>query len=673
MLKTKPLDDRSYAQILESAMNRLPALCPSWTDYNAHDPGVTLIELFAWYEEMQRFHLDQMTEAVRRKLLALLGVEPAPAKAAACRIELSGTAGFWPEGTRLHTPEGIPFALSEGIQVGTTRLTEVQLFGEKRIVEMTELLHRGAAAIQPFLYGDEPTDMVLAFADVDTDRLRLWFEVEEPQKCARNPFAEDSEDPRVIRWLWNGLEIEPIKDETHALSVSGFVILPVTEGTKGELRLSLEDPGCEETVRIRAVQCHVCFAEQKETWARCFFDTVKASKRLTKDLSYAPAAHGTITAFIRTKSGWEQLMEGSSVDTDSGKHLVFDTHNAVQDGKDNLLMICTAENHIEDTFFSSNGLPGQEIPLPLGGRQPVGDLLLLCDSLDVDGKIRPLLWRRVDDLNVCGPRDRVFRYDSQRESLFFGDGRHGAIVPAGNGSILVASLSISLCSKGNVPEDTTLLYGEGVHSFHCTAGTGGAEPENAEEACIRFMKRFSDTRKCVTVDDYARLAKETPGLRVAMAKALPGFDPREPSGNTMRPLVNVVVVPYGTDLHPVPDERFLSAVKKQLEKYRPICTEVLVSPPRYLRLSVQLRVRGDKTLKAEAVEAALHSWFNTRKIGETVSKSELSLHLQKQPGLWKIERLELITGGGCVRNSMGDVVLPPDGIIAAEDLQIEIL
>ena len=62
MLKSKPLDDKSYHQILESAMNRLPALCPVWTDYNPHDPGVTLLELFAWYEEMQRFHLDQMTE-----------------------------------------------------------------------------------------------------------------------------------------------------------------------------------------------------------------------------------------------------------------------------------------------------------------------------------------------------------------------------------------------------------------------------------------------------------------------------------------------------------------------------------------------------------------------------------------------------------------------------------
>ena len=673
MLKAKSLDDKTYQQILETAMNRLPSLCPEWTDYNAHDPGVTLLELFAWYEEMQRFHLDQMTEQIRRKFLTLLGVNPQPARAAKCRIEMSGASGVWPEGALLCTEEDIPFELAETIRVGLAKLDRVHLENAEQSVDVTDLLCRDGVAVQPFLYGGERTNMVVTFAEVDTTELRLWFEVSEPQICRRNPFADKAQMPRVIRWFWNDAEIQVQKDDTHALSTSGFVTLPVTKGEHGKLCLTLEDPGCEETVRISAIQCDICVACQQQTWARCFTDTVGAAKKTEKNICYAPAVDGTLTVFLRTKEGWEQIRDGTVTDTATGKHLVLDTRSAAQDGSENLAVICTTMGYMNSTFFSSDGLPNQELPLSLNGGKPVGELVLMCDSLDTDGKVRPMFWHQVDDLNTCGSRDRVFYYDERRGSLIFGDGRHGAVVPAGEGSILVASLRVSLCDKGNIPGGTHLHFHSAEPYFVCSQGVGGAEAETAEMACIRFMKGFSDTRKCVTTEDYARLAMQTPGLRVAMAKAQPGFDPQEPAGNTARPIVNVVVVPYSSGIRPMPDARFLAEVKKYLEKYRPICTEVIVSPPRYLPLRFQLRVRGDKAITQEQIQTALHTWLSERKIGQPVVKNELALYLQKQPGIWKIERLEIVSVGGCVHNSMGDILLPQDGIAYAEQMQIEIL
>ena len=622
---------------------------------------------------MQRFHLDQMTEQIRCKLLALLGVTPSPAQPARCRVDMTGVAGVWPEGTLLCTEEEIPFELAETINVGSTLLKGVFLRSAQRSIDVTDLLCRDGAAVQPFQYGSDPTDMIVEFTDVDTSALRLWFEVDEPTVCRRNPFIDSDQMPRIIRWFWNEAEITPLSDDTHALSVSGFVTLPVTEGERGALRLELEDPGCEETVRISAIQCHICSAVQQQTWVRCFSYTVEAAPSTVKDLCYAPAVDGTMTAFLRTETGWEQIHSGVAIDTESGKHIVLDTTDAVQDGGDNLLFVCTTAGCLSNTFLSSNGMPNQELPLPLNGGKPVGDLLLLCDSLDTDGKIRPMLWHRVDDLNTCGPRDPVFCYDTQRESLIFGDGRHGAIVPAGEGSIFVASLQVSLCDAGNIPNATQLRFHEAEHRFICSPGVGGASEESAESACIRFMKQFPDTRKCVTAEDYARLAMETPGLRIAMAKALPGFDPSDPSGSSSRPVVNVIVVPYGNISRPMPDERFLTAVKQQLERYRPICTQVFVSPPRYLTLDIQLRVRGDKTLKRDDLETAINKWFSEREIGQTIVKNELALYLQKLPGIWKIERLEILATGGCTRNSMGDMVLPQDGIAVAGRQQIEIL
>jgi hypothetical protein len=66
------LDDQSYADLTAQALALLPALDPSWTDYNPSDPGITLVELLAWLTEMLLFQVDQVTPASTEKFLMLL-------------------------------------------------------------------------------------------------------------------------------------------------------------------------------------------------------------------------------------------------------------------------------------------------------------------------------------------------------------------------------------------------------------------------------------------------------------------------------------------------------------------------------------------------------------------------------------------------------------------------
>ena len=73
MLIPRKLDDQRFEDILHEAVGRLPWLCPQWTDHNAHDPGITILELMAWYKEMQQYQMDQLTPSLRRGLLALAG------------------------------------------------------------------------------------------------------------------------------------------------------------------------------------------------------------------------------------------------------------------------------------------------------------------------------------------------------------------------------------------------------------------------------------------------------------------------------------------------------------------------------------------------------------------------------------------------------------------------
>lgn len=66
------LDDRSYADLLDEARALLPSLAPEWTNHNPSDPGVALVELFAWLAEMLVWRANQIPDANLRAFLKLL-------------------------------------------------------------------------------------------------------------------------------------------------------------------------------------------------------------------------------------------------------------------------------------------------------------------------------------------------------------------------------------------------------------------------------------------------------------------------------------------------------------------------------------------------------------------------------------------------------------------------
>src|SRR5271166_5882265 len=78
-LRLPNLDDRRYNDLVAEALSTIPAYAPEWTNHNPSDPGVTLIELFAYLTDIMLYRLNRVTDANRRKFLKLLtGREPAP-------------------------------------------------------------------------------------------------------------------------------------------------------------------------------------------------------------------------------------------------------------------------------------------------------------------------------------------------------------------------------------------------------------------------------------------------------------------------------------------------------------------------------------------------------------------------------------------------------------------
>lgn len=681
MLKTRNLDDQTYASIVAAAERRLPWLCPQWTDHNSTDPGITFLELMAWYKELQQYQMNQVTDALKRKLLKLAGAVPRLAAPARCAVEIGAGEPARPAGERLYTREGVPFELTEDVLEERTVLARVCVCGGGRQMDVGGMLRERPITFQPFELGTVPARLRLGFSKLGETDLRLWFDVAQSAGVARNPFTDEKQTPRVIRWTCEGAaDTELVRDDTHALSVSGYVtVRPRESWPAGEdglhwLTLTLEDPGCEESVRLSGVSAERYEAVQRETWASTRLFCAQARPGWYAELPDAQARDARLAVFLRTEAGWAQADGWQTETGPQGRRVYLETGKAVQDGGDNVMIVCLDPVRSAELLFDAKGLPGETFFLRLDGLTALpGRFSFLCNTLHRDGGVRPALWRCVDDLYQYGPRDRVFTYDPARETVTFGDGEHGALLQGGFGAVLAAELTVSCCAGGNIPSGKNLAFPDSAALYN-TAAAGGADRESLDEVQARLLRELSETKKCVCVRDYERLARLTPGLRVAAAKALPAWDPDEPTGVSRTPTVTVVVVPDGAGERPMPDRRFLAAVQRQLDACRPIGTSVKVVPPVYVDVDVTVSLRGGEADVEQAIRRALerHLSLEGVGIGGTVRAGDVSAMTQAAPGVLQVRQAAVhASGAGCYQSADGDIRLPRQGVACLRRLTVE--
>lgn len=82
MIPSPNLDDRSYQDIMSEAIRLIPRYCPEWTNYNPTDPGMTILELFAWMTEMTIYRINKVPDKTYAALLDLMGLALTPPRAA---------------------------------------------------------------------------------------------------------------------------------------------------------------------------------------------------------------------------------------------------------------------------------------------------------------------------------------------------------------------------------------------------------------------------------------------------------------------------------------------------------------------------------------------------------------------------------------------------------------
>lgn len=85
-IESPNLDDLRYSRILEELVRRIPVYAPEWTNHNDSDPGIALLQLFAYLAEQVGYRLNRVPDKAHVALLALLGIRLATARAATSQV-----------------------------------------------------------------------------------------------------------------------------------------------------------------------------------------------------------------------------------------------------------------------------------------------------------------------------------------------------------------------------------------------------------------------------------------------------------------------------------------------------------------------------------------------------------------------------------------------------------
>src|SRR5438132_4186820 len=240
-LPVPKLDDRTFQSLVDEAKARIPLYCPEWTDHNVSDPGVTLIELFAWMTEMLLYRVNQVPDKVYVKLLELIGVRLDPPRAAEAPVTLYLSAPqltdvVIPDGTevgtvRTETSPAIIFTSEATLTIRHATLTGVFTHGPNRTDDwVRQDVKRLELGNHPFeVFSPEPAAGDSLYLALEADHSRHVLAVRFACDNAAGP-GVNPVDPPLAWEAWQGPDAgwgtcELEYDATRALNASGDVIL----------------------------------------------------------------------------------------------------------------------------------------------------------------------------------------------------------------------------------------------------------------------------------------------------------------------------------------------------------------------------------------------------------------------------------------------------------------
>ncbi|MEF8855864.1 MAG: putative baseplate assembly protein [Haloplanus sp.] len=659
-LDVPDLDDRRFEEMMEDVRKRIPVHSEAWTDHNAHDPGITILELLAWLAESYGYQLNQVTDAHLRKYLDLVGTTPRPPRRATGRLTLADVDDF--DGQTL--PSGTPLAARV-----PTSVTE--RFETTEDVTLTGASIADVVSEHPGGRTDHSRE------NADDGRHYRAFGVEAGPDCA----------------LYLGFDGDPFVGETLDLLVDFHEDdLPAPAGATDEgIEIGAEGgdpdgdgvggPGIEtyaiQDVAFRPsieVTWQYCTAPDDwyEEWAWEDLDVLVDETihlyrggrvRLERPIGWETEEYGDPAQILgrETDRHWLRCVTRSRADEDAN----YEVPPQLDAIRTNVVRVAHRET-VETADLAradgeeTTGDPNQCFRFP-SDRAPAR-----AGSVHVGGEE----WTAVEDFDASGPSDRHYVLDQAAGEVRFGDGRRG-VIPAPDRSVVAHDIVYGGGPAGNVPvEASWQITDDGFRSVDAVSLSppdGGRDAESIDEALARAIEERDVPHRAVTADDYRDLAMRTPGLRVARAAAIVG-DGDGP--------VRVVVVPYSPPAieRPVPTNGFLDAVERYVGERVLLTERVRVVPPTYVPVGVtaEVHVVGDVGVEARrrAAAADLESFLDPLRgfegegwpFGRPVYESELYEVLESRDGIDSVRDVTVTTGGEVALDDADGALPYPDDV-----------
>ncbi|HEX8080029.1 MAG TPA: putative baseplate assembly protein [Jatrophihabitans sp.] len=542
------LDDRSFQDIVDEAKRLIPRFCPEWTNHNLSDPGVALIELFAWMSEMVLFRLNQVPERLYVHFLNLVGIEPFPPSVAHADLT------FW-----LSAPLDQPIAVPQGTQVTTALSTTAANAAREAVIFTTS------------------TELVIA------------------PPVLRGALTSTAGDDRITD-VWDDLRYPNVAATCFAstpLAVGDAFYLGFTQSLAGlaiRLTVAADAEGIGVDPRNPPLVWEIWSGE---SWipALVHGDTTGGLNRAGEIELLIPMRHQMLTMagngaywlrarLIAPRPGQPSYQASPRI----GSLTVAAIGGTVAAEH--------AEHASGEVLGRSDGTPAQSFVV---SRAPVLPRTEEERVVVIDRNVRTE-WQEVDDFTRSGPDDLHYLWESGGGVIKFGPRvryangvvrQHGHI-PRDGSEITVTGYRHGGGASGNVGARTlsvlrsTVPYIAGVSNRH--PATGGVDPETVAEAKVRGPLTLRTGQRAVTAGDFERLTQEA-SIEVARARCLPAAAGTGP--------VRMLVVPQVRSdprQHELDDFAIsvplLRQISEHLDEHRLVGTAVEIGTPYYQGVSV---------------------------------------------------------------------------------------
>jgi hypothetical protein len=694
-IKVPTIDDRSFQDLVRSALARVPVHTPEWTQLAHSDPGVTLVELFAFMAESLLYRSNRVPENSRLKFLSLLGLPLAPATPARGLVQFTSkraqpAATMLAGGTELRAGD-IAFRTAAAIDVLPIESRSYVKFevtpGEadsayyRLLYAAAEAEHAGAELSMyetRALDGRQPVDITN-----DTVDGVLWLALLAPKGA----------NPDAVREALAGrtlsLGLMPYLDDAPA-------VLP----TQGQGRTGV-GAGDGDKATLISYEMPVVGSTEASYQAR--------PARSSDDVLAGPGVvEITLPAAAAQIGSWDQL-DPLEAGVGARPPALEDTADAarliswlriVPSASARARFLWAGVNAVPITqrivvqnelIGEGTGRTDQSLRLARGG-VVAGSVTI---SVIADGKLED--WQAIDDLMAAGAEvraldlqrapgqvwedsreSRVFTVDAEAGMVRFGDGLHGARPPLG--ARLVARYEVCDGARGNVAPNAINAgpaLPPGIKPDNPQPTWGGADAEGVDGGVDRISSFIRHRDRLVTADDFEQIARSAPGVDIARVEVLAAWHPdlglSEPGDAPG--VVTLMLVPRKDPRAPAtpsPDRAFLDALCRYLDPRRLVTTELVLRGPDYqpIWLSLGITVAGGfatpdvrDRVKARIIEylapaRALHGALDAAEdsaldypgmekgwpLRKAVNRQELMAEVAREPGVLKVDELILAQG-----------------------------